>query len=176
MSWESYTVSTCRQWSTPSLGVNSWSSLEFSFKARTTGRGLASLVSWCLQMYSPLLHIAGSSALRGTWAELAVVIEKVTTRAVGGDKTLLFVNGTDVSTIVQSMRHTDFRFLSFRTTSYISYLLGDNLTSRISDREDSAVAKKISQHNIDQRKGAVWLHRLMTQLLSCPEDHPRLLR
>lgn len=135
-----------------------------------------SLVSWCLQMYSPLLQTAGSSALWETWAELAVVIEKVTTREVGGDKTPLFVSGTDVSTIVQSMRHTDFRFLSFRSTSYISYLLGDNLTSRISDREDSAVAKKISQHTwIKEKEGsdsAGWSQ----PLLSCPEDHPRLPR
>lgn len=79
----------------------------------------------------------------------------MTTREVGGDKTPLFVSGTDVSTIVQSMRHTDFRFLSFRSTSYISYLLGDNLTSRISDREDSAVAKKISQHTwIKEKEGS----------------------
>lgn len=170
MSWESYTVSTCRQWSTPSLGVNSWSSLEFSFKARTTGRGLASLVSWCLQMYSPLLHIAGSSALQlfeGPEQSSLLSLRKLPPEQWVEIR---------LSAIVQSMRHTDFRFLSFRTTSYISYLLGDNLTSRISDREDSAVAKKISQHNIDQRKGAVWLHRLMTQLLSCPEDHPRFLR
>lgn len=61
---------------------------------------------------------------------------------------VLFVNGADVSTTVQSMRHTDFKFLTFRSTNCIAYLLADSLTSRISYREESAFAKKtpVSQH------------------------------
>lgn len=71
----------------------------------------------------------------------------MTTREAGGGETPLFVNGTDMRTLVHSTRDTDFTFLSFRSTNHTSHLLGDNLTSRISDREDSAVAEKITQHS-----------------------------
>lgn len=71
-----------------------------------------------------------------------------TSEEVGG-KTPLFVNGKDVRMLVQGTRDTDFRFLSFKTTNH---LLADNLTLRVSDRDDSAVTLKITQHSWAKEK------------------------
>lgn len=69
-----------------------------------------------------------------------------------GGKTPLFGNGKDVRTLVQGTRDTDFRFLSFKPTNHTSHLLVDNLTLRISDRNDSAVTLKITQHSWAKEK------------------------
>lgn len=71
-----------------------------------------------------------------------------TSEEVGG-KIPLFVNGKDVRMLVQGTRDTDFRFLSFKTANH---LLADNLTLRVSDRDDSAVTLKITQHSWAKEK------------------------
>lgn len=47
-----------------------------------------------------------------------------------GGEILLFANGTDVGTLAQSPRDTNFRFLSLRSANHTSYILGDSLTAR----------------------------------------------
>lgn len=108
------------------------------------------LAAWSASIYRCIIHSLGQlalPALRQAWAELTVFMEKMTTREVGGGETPFFDNGTDVRTLVRSTRNTDVRFLSFKPTNHTSHLLGDNRTSRISDRENCAVAEKITQHS-----------------------------
>lgn len=146
MSWESECGATCRQWGTPSLGVNSCSSLEFICKARTTGRGLA---AWSAAVYKCSVlsrrHLALQLSERPEQSSLLSLrswpAEKWVEVRLSFLSFLSFLSMAQMWALLSRVPDIKISDFSFRSTNYVSYFLGDNQTSRISAREDPAVAK-----------------------------------
>lgn len=137
------------------LQAQRWTPAPLWHSAAKPGPHTEDLAAWSASIYrctvlsSRQLALPALPQARGA---LAVFMEMTTTGEVVGGETPFFDNGTDVRTLVQSTRDTDFRFLRFKPRNHTSLLLGDNWTSRISDREDSAVAEKKSSTFMGQRK------------------------
>ena len=141
MTWESYMLSMELPAGNEVLQAQRWTPAPLWSSAAKSGPCTEDLAAWSASIYRCTILSSRQlalPALQQAWAELTVFTERTTTREAVGGENPLFVNSTDVRTLVQTTRDTYFRFLSFKPT--------------INQRKDL--------------EGRAWLHRLMTTVVT----------